>query len=87
MKRKRTTEDKQIRERPFQKRVELLNTCICLQLRYNTEFNIDAGNLSLYRYAETLTNEASIHSFNRKIYDSISTQEYKTMEELCQVIQ
>ena len=84
MKRKRDNTDDSNRERPYQKREELLNTCICLVLRYNTEFRLNTGDLTLYRYAESLTDTDSIHSFNRKIYDSISTHEYKTVQQLCQ---
>lgn len=87
MKRKRHGEDDNKRERPFQKREELLNTCICLVLQYNTEFRLNTGDLTLYRYAESLVEDIDIHSFNRKIYDSITSQEYKTLEELCQVIE
>lgn len=85
MKRKREGEHDDKRERPFQKREELLNTCICLVLRYNTEFRLNTGDLTLYRYAESLSDIDDIHTFNRKIYDSITSQEYKTLEELCQV--
>ncbi len=73
MKRKRDEEDNNKRGRPFQKREELLNTCICLVLRFNTKFRLDTGDLTLYRYAESLVADGDIYTFNRKIYDSITS--------------
>lgn len=70
-KRKRDSEQRQSRERPFQKRDELLNECLSLNLKYNTEFEYQYVDLSIYRYAETLQTIDELKSFVVKLGQAI----------------
>tara|TARA_B100001059_G_C17757069_1_gene540541 strand:+ start:893 stop:1135 length:243 start_codon:yes stop_codon:yes gene_type:complete len=78
MKRKRQPTNDVNRSRPFQKKVELLNECLCLTLKYNTEFGYSPTDLSLYRYAEKLASEADISSFNKKMEAALATRQELT---------
>lgn len=75
MKRKRKDEGNvQAPTRPFQKRSELLNTCLQLNLKYNTEFNLEATDLSIYRYAETIQTLDTLKTFIVELNESIETR-------------
>tara|TARA_A100001015_G_scaffold241370_1_gene275461 strand:- start:3380 stop:3634 length:255 start_codon:yes stop_codon:yes gene_type:complete len=72
MKRKRVQESKEARVRPFQKREELLNECLSLTLKYNTEFQMPFTDLTIYRYAETLQTDDELQAFVVKLGKSIA---------------
>ena len=61
--------------RPFQKKVELMNVCLQLNLKYNTEMNLEATDLSIYRYAETIDTLDMLKSFVTKLKQSIIDRE------------
>ncbi len=75
MKRKRVDDENvQATVRPFQKRSELLNACLQLNLKYNTEFNLEATDLSIYRYAETIQTLDTLKTFITELNKSIETR-------------
>lgn len=78
MKRKRSPIKTDVRPRPFQTRTELLNESLCLTLKYNTQFGYAPADLVLYRYAESLTSEADIASFNKKMEDALVSRQELT---------
>ena len=71
MKRKRLSGDEEKRDRPFQKREELLNVCLSVVLKYNTEFSYPVGDLTLYRYAENIADMDKLNLFIDKLKQSI----------------
>jgi len=76
MKRKRVEyKDIKTTARPFQKKCELLNVCLQLNLKYNTEMNLQATDLSIYRYAETIDTLDMLTSFIIKLKQSIIDRE------------
>jgi len=76
MKRKRVDEvNVAVPTRPFQKKVELMNVCLQLNLKYNTEMNLQATDLSIYRYAETIDTLDMLKSFVIKLKQSIIDRE------------
>ena len=76
MKRKRVDDEiVQTTTRPFQKRDELMNVCLQLNLKYNTEMNLEATDLSIYRYAETIDTLDMLKSFVTKLKQSIIDRE------------
>ncbi|MAD25144.1 MAG: hypothetical protein CMO44_13315 [Verrucomicrobiales bacterium] len=76
MKRKRVDDEiVQATTRPFQKRDELMNVCLQLNLKYNTEMNLEATDLSIYRYAETIDTLDMLKSFVAKLKQSIIDRE------------
>lgn len=78
MKRKRSSVEEKTRSRPFQLRVELLNECLSLCLRYNREFNYDPTDLSLYRYAETIVSQNDLSTFKKKMEEAIENRQELT---------
>ena len=75
MKRKRVDdENAQATTRPFQKRSELLNACLQLNLKYNTEFNLEPTDLSIYRYAETIQPLDTLKTFITELNKAIETR-------------
>lgn len=81
MKRKRTVGHAETRERPFKKKVELLNECLCLALKYNIHFLLPSTDLSWYRYAETLEKE-SISNLIKEMTNAIEKDEYSNLEQV-----
>ena len=78
MKRKRSPTKCENRSRPFKLRVELLNECLCLTLKYNTEFGFTPTDLTLYRYAETIPSQNDLALFMKKIQDAITSRQELT---------
>jgi hypothetical protein len=77
MKRKRTdTDEERVVERPFVKREELLNVCLQLNLKYNTELNMEATDLSLYRYAETIQTMDQLRRFTERLNEAITERKH-----------
>lgn len=78
MKRKRSPTKCETRSRPFQLRVELLNECLCLTLKYNIEFGFVPTDLTLYRHAETILCQNDLVLFISKVKDAISSRQELT---------
>jgi hypothetical protein len=78
MKRKRSPIQQESRSRPFQLRVELLNECLSLTLKYNTEFGFTPTDLSLYRHAETIQSSNDLALFVKKVGESIASRQELT---------
>ena len=81
MKRKRSTESTKRTHRPFKKREELLNDCLCLCLKYNVHFSQPSADLSWYRLAETLQDE-DIYVLNDKMANAIHNDECLPVEQV-----
>lgn len=79
MKRKRSPiKEEDSRSRPFQLRVELLNECLSLTLKYNTEFGFSPTDLTWYRYAENIKSLNDLASFVKKMAESIANRQELT---------
>ena len=78
MKRKRASIKENVRSRPFQSRVELLNECLSLTLRYNIEFGYEQMDLTLYRHAENLKSCDELALFVKRISTSIANRQELT---------
>ena len=78
MKRKREPIKEEARTRPFQSRVEMLNECLCLTLKYNTEFGFPPTDLTLYRYAENIKSSCDLALFVKKMEASIDSRQELT---------
>ena len=85
MKRKRTVETAETRQRPFKKKIELLNECLCLTLKYNIHFLLPSTDLTWYRYAETLEKE-QISNLMKEMTKAIEKDEYTNLEQVSQRI-
>ena len=81
MKRKREIDVSHNRERPFRKRVELLNECLSLCLRYNVTFYLPQGDLSWYRYAENNLNYNKIVSLIQIMNNAIENDTCLSLQE------
>lgn len=77
MKRKRVDAgEERVVERPFVKREELLNVCLQLNLKYNTEFDMEPTDLSLYRYAETIQTMDQLKCFTERLDEAIKERKH-----------
>lgn len=75
MKRKREPIKEETRSRPFKTRAEILNECLSLTLKYNTEFGFSPTDLSLYRYAENMKSLSDLALFVKKMEESIAIRQ------------
>lgn len=78
MKRKRSPTKCDNRYRPYQLKVEMLNECLSLVLKYNIEFGFAPTDLTLYRYAENISSKNDLASFIKKIQDAITSRQEVT---------
>ena len=78
MKRKRESTKVEPRSRQFKTRVEMLNECLSLTLKYNTEFGFPATDLTLYRYAENIKSSCDLNLFVKKMEESLASRQELT---------
>lgn len=81
MKRKRNIDVSVNRDRPFRKRVELLNECLSLCLKYNITFHHQQGDLSWYRYAESNLDDNKIIKLIQIMNNAIESDTCLTLQE------
>jgi len=77
-------EKEESKPRPFQKREELLNDCLCLCLKYNSTFQLNYGDLTLYRHAENMLDDSRVYILNQQLKTCLETNHFCTFDELCE---
>lgn len=87
MKRKRNDHaSDEVRERPFQKREELLNECLVTLIHFNREFMVDISDLRIYRLAEKLHDGDKIINITSMMQNAVKTSSYISYEQICDSI-
>jgi hypothetical protein len=81
MKRKRNIDVTANRERPFRKRIELLNECLSLCLKFNVTFYRPQADLSWYRYAENNLDDNKIVTLIQIMNNAIESDTCLTLQE------
>lgn len=81
MKRKRKNDVGLNRERPFRKRIEVLNECLYLCLKYNVTFYRPHDDLSWYRYAENNLDDKEIVKLIGIMNNAIESDTCVTLQE------